>query len=72
MGRQVGVFAGRQDSAVAENLLDLKQVNAGFDQVSGIAVPQTMRGNLFFIPHAWTTLLIVACTPPLSSGVVAQ
>jgi hypothetical protein len=38
MGSQVGVFTGRQDAAVTEDLLYFKQINAGFDQVSGVAV----------------------------------
>jgi hypothetical protein len=32
---------------MAENLLHLEQVDARFDQMSGIAVPQAVRGNLF-------------------------
>ncbi len=72
MGCQMRVFAGCQDAAVTKNLLNLKQINACFNQVSGITVAQAMRGNLFFIPQASTTLRIAICTPPLSNGDVAE
>jgi len=36
---QVGVAGGSEDRVMAEDLLYLDQVDAGFDQVSGIAVP---------------------------------
>jgi hypothetical protein len=49
---------------VTEYLLNFKQINASFNQVSGITVAQAMRGNLFFIPQALTTLRMVTCTPP--------
>ncbi len=52
VGGQVGVFGGGQDGAMAENLLYLEQVDARFDQVSGIGVTKAVRGNLFFIPQA--------------------
>jgi hypothetical protein len=52
MGCKMCIFAGRQNAAVTKDFLYLKQINAGFDQVSGIAVPQRMKGNLFFIPQA--------------------
>jgi hypothetical protein len=67
---QVGVAGGSEDRVMAEDLLYLDQVNAGFDQVSGIAVPKTVRGDLFFRPQAVMTLCRVFCTPPGSSGVV--
>ena len=38
IGAQVRVFGGRQDGAVAEDFLYLDQLNAGFDQMGGIAV----------------------------------
>jgi hypothetical protein len=72
MGSQVGVFTGRQDAAVTEDLLYFKQINARFDQMGCVAVSQAMQGNLFFIPQASTTLRMVVCTPPRSSGVVAE
>jgi hypothetical protein len=38
-----------------ENPLYLSELNAGFDQVRGIRVPQTVRRNLFFEPLDSTT-----------------
>jgi hypothetical protein len=55
----VGIFGGGQDASVAEDFLHLKQVDTRFDQMSGIAVSQTMQGDLFFIPQAATTWCIV-------------
>lgn len=52
---QVGIFGGSQDGVMAEDFLDFEQVDAGFDQVGGIAVAQTVGGNLFFIPQSATT-----------------
>lgn len=60
MGCEMGVAGGGQDALVAEDLLHLQQINAGLDQVSGIAVAQAVWGNLFFIPQAATTLRMVA------------
>jgi len=37
-GRQVGVFSGGQDGAVAEDFLYFEQVDTGFDQMGRIAV----------------------------------
>jgi hypothetical protein len=34
----VGITRGGQDAVVTEDLLDFKQVNARFNQMSGIAV----------------------------------
>jgi hypothetical protein len=36
--RQMRVANRREDRVMAENLLDLNEVDAGLDQVSGIAV----------------------------------
>ncbi len=72
MGSEMSVFTGCQDATVTKDFLYLKQINTGFDQVSGIAVPQRMKGNLFFIPQASTTLRMAACTPPRCSGVMAE
>jgi hypothetical protein len=47
MGGEVGVLGGGQNTAVAENLLDLKQIKAGLDQVRGVAMAQAVRGDLF-------------------------
>lgn len=68
--RQVGVAGGGEYGVVTEDLLYLDQIDAGFDQVSGIAVPKTVRGDVFFRPQAVMTLCRVFCTPPGSSGVV--
>jgi len=67
----VSVAGGGQNRAVAEDLLHLEQIDTGLDQVGCIAVAQAVRGDLFFIPQAATTLRKVTCTPPRSSGVVA-
>ena len=56
MGSQVGITGGRENAAVTKNFLNLKQVNAGFDQMCGVAVTQTVGRDLFFIPHCWTTI----------------
>ena len=72
MGCQMRVSARGQDTPVAKNLLNLKQINTSFYQMSGITVAQAMWGNLFFIPQASTTLCMVTCTPPRSSGEVAE
>jgi len=58
-GGQVCVFGRGQDRAMTEDFLYFEQIDARFDQVSGIAVPQTVQGDLFFIPQAATTLRIV-------------
>ena len=36
---------------MAEDVLDLDQIDAGLDEVGGVAVAQTMRRDLFFIPQ---------------------
>jgi len=37
---------------MAQNFLHFQQIDACFDQVSGITVAQTVRGDLFFTPQA--------------------
>ena len=59
VGCQVRVLGGGQDGAMAEDFLYLEQIDARFDQMSGVAVTQAMQGDLFFIPQAATTLRIV-------------
>jgi len=44
---------------MAEDFLYLEQIDARFDQMSGVAVAQAMQGDLFFIPQSATTLRIV-------------
>ena len=38
MGSEMSVFAGRQDATVTQDFLYLKQINTGFDQMSGVTV----------------------------------
>ena len=68
---QMGIANGRENGRMAEDLLHLEQVDAGFDQVRSVGVAQTVRGDLFFRPQASITLCKVVCTPPASIGVVA-
>ena len=68
---QVGVAGGGENGVMAEEFLHLDQIDAGLDQVGGIAVPQAVRRDLFFRPQVSTTLCSVVCTPPGSIGVVA-
>ncbi len=65
-----GVAGGGENGVMAEDLLHLDQIDACFDQMGCIAVPQAVWRNLFFRPQASTTLCRVVCTPPRSSGVV--
>ena len=44
---QVSVAGGRENGLMTENLLDLDQVNASFDQVRGVAVAQAVWRDLF-------------------------
>jgi len=39
----MGVAGSRQDRAVAKDLLDGQQIDAGFEQMGGIAMAQTVR-----------------------------
>ena len=48
---QVGIADGGENGMMAEEFLHLDQVDAGLDQVGGIAVAQTVRGDLFFRPQ---------------------
>jgi hypothetical protein len=38
MRSQVGVLGGGEDTAMAQDLLDLQQIETGLDQMSGIAM----------------------------------
>ena len=51
----MGVFGGGENRAVAEDFLNVKQIDAGFDQMSGITVAKAVWGNVFFIPQSATT-----------------
>ena len=44
---QVGIADGGENGMMAEEFLYLDQVDAGLDQVGGIAVAQTVWGDLF-------------------------
>ena len=44
-----------ENRVMPENLLDLDEVDAGLDQVSGIGMAQAMGGKLFFRPRDSTT-----------------
>ena len=52
---QMGIAGGGEDGMVAEEFLHLDQIDAGLDQMGGIAVPQAMGRNLFLRPQAATT-----------------
>jgi len=60
VGGQMGISGRGQNAAVAEDFLYFEQIDAGFDQMGGVAVAQAARGDLFFIPQSATTLLRVA------------
>jgi hypothetical protein len=47
---QVGIASGGQDTVVAEDFLDFEQINARFDQMSGIGMAKAVRRNSFFKP----------------------
>ena len=53
--RQMSVAGRREDRVMAEILLDFEEINAGLDQVCGIAVSKAVRRNVFFRPHDSTT-----------------
>lgn len=68
---QVGVAGGGENGMMAKKLLHFDQIDPGLDQVSGIAMAQAVRRDLFFSPQDSTTLCSVVCTPLRSIGVVA-
>jgi hypothetical protein len=51
-GCEVGISGRGQDRAMAEDLLDFKQVDACFDQMGCIAMAQTVGCDLFLIPQS--------------------
>ena len=53
---QVGVAGRGENRVMTQNLLHFKQVNAGFNQVGGVAVAKAVGGDLFFRPQAMATL----------------
>ena len=68
---EMGVANRGQNGLMAEDFLNLDQIYAGFNQMRGIAMAQTVRRDLFFTLQASATLPSVICTPPRSSGVLA-
>lgn len=48
----MGITGGGEDAVVTEDFLYLQQIDAGFDQMGGVAMAQTVRGNLFFKPQS--------------------
>ena len=72
MAGEVGVAGSGEDGMVAEDLLDFQQIDALLDQVRGVAVAQAVRRDLFFKPQSAATWRKVFCTPPRSSGEVAE
>ena len=53
--RQMGVANRRENRVMAENLLDLDELDTGLDQVSGITMPKAVWRNVFFRPQDSTT-----------------
>lgn len=53
--RQMGIACSGEDRVMAENLLDLDEIDAGLDQVSGITMPKAVWRNVFFRPQDSTT-----------------
>lgn len=53
---QVGITNGGENGLMAEVPLDLEQVDAGFDQVCGVGMPQAVWSDLFFRPQVSMTL----------------
>lgn len=47
---EMGVTTGGDHRMVTENFLHFEQVNARFDQMSGIGMAKTVRRNSFFKP----------------------
>ena len=57
---EMGIAGGGENGVVAEDFLDLDEVDAGLDQVGCIAMAQAVRGDLFLSPQAAATLCRVA------------
>ena len=48
---QVGVAGGGENGMMAEEFLDLEQIDSGLNQVGGITVAQAVWRDLFFRPQ---------------------
>jgi len=53
--RQMGVANRRENRVMPENSLNLGELDAGLDQVSGIGMTQAVWRNIFFRPQDCTT-----------------
>ena len=47
--RQVGISGGGENRLMAKEFLHLDQIDTGLNYVGGIAVPQAVRSNLFWV-----------------------
>lgn len=54
MTRQTRIAGGGVDRGMTEDLLYIEQINARFDQMRGVAMAQTVGGDLFFNPQSAT------------------
>ena len=68
---QAGIACGGGGAGVAEQLLDMAQTQALFEQVGSQAVAKGMDGYFFLIPQCCTTAFMAAWAPPRSICVVA-
>ena len=53
---EMGVANRGQNGLMAQDFLNLDQINAGLNQMCGKAMAQTVRRDLFFTPQACATL----------------
>lgn len=63
---QMRVTRGGEDGLMTEELLQVREIDAGFYAVCGETVAQTMGRNSFFKPHCTHTARKAFCTPPSS------
>ena len=52
---QMGIAGGGENRVMAKEFLYLDQIDAGLDQVGGIAMSKRVGRDLFFRPQAATT-----------------
>ena len=67
---QMGITGSGENGVMAEEFLYLDQIDTGLDQVGGIAVAQTVGGDLFFRPQWPMTRASARCTPSAFNAVV--